>query len=114
MKKFFSTIIISLMVFGASAQTAQNITFTDLDGFAHDLYTYLDSGYTVILEFSYELCGPCYDWSVNVGHHLWETYGSEGENSLRMFYFDVGMAPNNDLPPALTVSNDELMAYAQE
>ena len=114
MKKFFSTIIISLTVFGASAQTSQNITFTDLDGVAHDLYTYLDSGYTVILEFSYELCGPCYALPVNVGHDLWETYGPEGENSLRMFYFGVGIAPNNDLPPALTVSNDELMAYAQE
>lgn len=78
-----------LCSFSLSAQTAQNISFTDLDGTTHDLYSYLDSGYTVILDFSYEYCNPCYDWSVNVGHDLWENYGPSGNNTLRMFFFDV-------------------------
>ena len=87
--------------FNLSAQTAQNINFTDLDGTTHDLYSYLDSGYIVILDFSYQYCGPCYDWSINVGHDLWETYGPNGQNILRMFYFDVDIvfpiAPDEDV-----------------
>ena len=88
MKKILYPIMF-LTFFSASAQTAQNISFTDLDGTTHDLYTYLDSGYTVILDFSYELCGPCYEWTIYIGHDLWEEHGPEGDNTLRMFHFDV-------------------------
>ncbi|MGC6470350.1 MAG: TlpA family protein disulfide reductase [Flavobacteriales bacterium] len=108
------TFFFLLTFFSAFAQTAQNITFNDLDSVTHDLYTYLDDGYTVILDFSYEGCGPCHDWSVNVGHELWETFGPDGENILRMFFFDVGMTPNDATPPDITVSDDELEAYAQQ
>ena len=102
MKKILYPIMF-LTFFSASAQTAQNISFTDLDGTTHDLYTYLDSGYTVILDFSYELCGPCYEWTIYIGHDLWEEHGPEGDNTLRMFHFDV--YPETD---------ESVESYAQE
>ena len=91
--------IITIVCFTSSflfAQTAQNITFTDLDDVTHDLYSYLDSGYTVVIDFSYEQCYPCYNWSQHVGHDLWETYGINGDNTLRMFHFDVHPISDQD------------------
>lgn len=84
-------------------EQATDITFTDLDGTSHNLYTYLDSGYSVVLDFSYEYCGPCYDWSVNVGHGLWDEHGPDGDNTLRMFHFDV-----------YPVSDQDVMDYSEE
>jgi len=89
---FRSILVVLFLSFTTSifAQlTAPNITITDLDGTDHELYAYLDSGYQVILDFSYEFCGPCYDWSVNIGHGLWEEHGPDGDNTLRMFHIDV-------------------------
>ena len=79
------------------AQDAPNISFTDLSGVTHDLYTYLDSGYTVLLDFTYEYCGPCKDWSVNVGHDLWNQHGPGGDNTIRMFHLDTYSAPDQDI-----------------
>ena len=49
-----------------------------------------------------------------MGHELWETFGPDGENVLRMFFFDVAMTPSEIMPPDLTVTDDELEAYAQQ
>jgi hypothetical protein len=105
---FLMVHLLSAFLFSSSlsAQTAQNISFTDLDGVSHDLYEYLDSGYTVILDFSYEFCGPCHDWSVNVGHDLWEAHGPDGDNTLRMFFFDVDLS--------FVVSDNDVAEYTQE
>ena len=97
---FRSILVVLFLSFTTSifAQlTAPNITITDLDGTDHELYAYLDSGYQVILDFSYEFCGPCQDWSVNVGHGLWEEHGPEGDNTLRMFHIDIDPVPNQSV-----------------
>ena len=57
----------------------------------------------MLLDFSYEYCGPCYDWSVNVGHDLWEEHGPDGDNTLRMFHFDID--PRSD---------EDVLSYTQE
>ena len=85
---------------------AQNITFNDIEGTSNDLYEYIDSGFVVILDFSFKTCYPCYEWSINVGHDLWEQYGPDGENILRMFFFDV-----NDTSIA---SNQDVIEYTQQ
>jgi hypothetical protein len=88
--KLFFFILICLLPFSAHAQSgeAPNIFFTDLDGLTHDLHTYTDSGYKVILDFSYQSCNPCKDWAINVGHGLWEEHGPDGDNTIRMFHID--------------------------
>lgn len=84
-----------LISFSISAQnptqypTMTDLTFTDVDGQTHNLYNLLGQGYRVILDFGFIGCGPCAAWSQQVGPELWDQYGPDGDNSLRMFYFEV-------------------------
>lgn len=115
MKKdnLFITLITAILLFSSFFDTvhaqgvgdAPNANFTDLDGVSHDIYTYLDSGYTVLIDFSHEFCGPCKHWSLGVGHELWEGYGPEGNNSIRMFFFDVLGSSSSDA---------DVLEYTQE
>ena len=64
----FSCFLLGIMLsYGALAQLpngsiASDFTATDIDGHVeHNLYSYLDSGYSVILEFSATWCPPCFD-----------------------------------------------------
>ena len=70
--------------------TITDLTFTDVDGQTHNLYNLIDEGYRVILDFGFIGCGPCSQWSEYVGPEIWDEYGPDGDNSLRMFYFEVG------------------------
>ena len=45
----------------APGSFGQDFTVTDQFGEVHNLYNYLDEGYTVILDVSATWCGPC--WS---------------------------------------------------
>lgn len=104
-KRLFSTYLCAFILsMCLQAQDAPDVNFTDINGETHNLYSYLDMGYTVVFDFSYEFCGPCGQWSDNVGHQLWEDYGINGDNSIRMFYFDV----MDD------VSDADLQEYTQE
>ena len=56
MKQFFSLMAAAMISFGAFAQLpdgsiAPDFTATDINGVEHNLYSYLDSGYQVILDF---------------------------------------------------------------
>lgn len=53
-----------------------DFTGTDLNGVTHNLYDYLDQGYTVVVDVSATWCGPC--WGYHTGgalENLWDTYG---------------------------------------
>ena len=51
---------------------APDWTLTDVLGVEHNLYSYLDSGYTVFIDFSAVWCGPC--WSYHTGGTLESLY----------------------------------------
>jgi len=58
---------------------APDWTLTDVLGVEHNLYSYLDSGYTVFIDFSAVWCGPC--WSYHTGgtlESLYELHGPAG------------------------------------
>ena len=81
MKQFFSLVAAAMISFGAFAQLpdgsmAPDFTATDINGVEHNLYSYLDSGYQVILDFSATWCGPCWSYHTSgVFSELNATYG---------------------------------------
>ena len=68
---------------------APDFTITDLEGEEHNLYSYLDSGYSVIIDFSATWCGPCWNYHTSgVFEDLHEAYGPNGSNELRILFIE--------------------------
>ncbi|MBP6456458.1 MAG: T9SS type A sorting domain-containing protein [Chitinophagaceae bacterium] len=98
MKQKIFTLIIILFSFNVSkaqlaiGSTAPDFTYTDINNVTQNLYTYLDSGYTVIMDISATWCGPC--WSVHNSHvfeDLTNQYGSNGTidpKKIKIFFFE--------------------------
>ena len=96
MKKFL-LIAATVALTGGSAfsQMADNSicpdwTGTDLNGTSHNLYSILDSGYTVFIDVSATWCPPC--WSYHNTHaleNLYTTYGpGTAQNKVRVFFIE--------------------------
>lgn len=68
-------IFISCWLNEVSAQTAPDITFTDIHGTEHNLYETLDAGKTVLLDFFFVDCIPCRDWTPTI-ETLYNTWGA--------------------------------------
>lgn len=73
------------ILFGASTavnaqlpdgSVAPDFTITDIYGTTYNLYTYLDAGYTVVLDISATWCGPC--WSYHNSGALDDLYTNHG------------------------------------
>lgn len=83
-KALLSLALAGAVCTGANAQpdagsVAPDFTVTDINGTSHHLYSYLDQGYTVILDISATWCGPC--WAGHQSHfmdNLYEQYGPDG------------------------------------
>ncbi len=95
MKLFYSFILAVLLVpFGANAQIADysvsgDWTSTDLNGAEHNLYSYTDSGYAVVMDLSATWCSPCWTLHQNgLLQDLHDTYGADGMNTMRIFYIE--------------------------
>jgi thiol-disulfide isomerase/thioredoxin len=66
MRKMLLTLFIALTLSIASAQTAPDFTFTDIDGNAHTLSTALEDGKVIIIDFFFVNCGPCVSWAPEI------------------------------------------------
>jgi len=87
MKKIFTIFaLITLFSFSnsyaqlANGSVAPDFTLTDLNGTTHNLYDYIDDGYTVFLDFSAVWCGPC--WSYHNSGALEDLYINHGPSGL--------------------------------
>ena len=78
MKKRLTTLLLSLTLVGLNAQTslttAVDFTVTDVHGNTHNLFTYLDDGKHVIVDFFFTTCGPCIA-SVPILNQAYTDYG---------------------------------------
>ncbi len=80
-----------------NSSIAPDWTLTDLNGTTHNMYSYLDSGYTVFIDFSAVWCGPC--WS----------YHNSG--ALENLYIDHGPAGYPNVSP--TTTNDVMVFFIE-
>jgi hypothetical protein len=82
MKKTLLITIVALFTFSNTyaqlpdGSVAPDWTLTDLNGTSHNLYTYLDDGYTVFIDFSAVWCPPC--WSYHQSGALDALYENHG------------------------------------
>lgn len=103
MKKNLLIAALALCSVGATAQIADNSicpdwTGTDINGNTYNLYSILDSGYTVFIDVSATWCGPC--WAYHNSGALETLYTSHGpgtaDNAVRVFMIEgdgtTGMA----------------------
>ncbi len=73
---------------------APDWTLTDLNGTTHNMYSYLDSGYTVFIDFSAIWCGPCWNYHVS--------------GALENLYIDHGPSGYPNVSPTTT---DDVMVF---
>ena len=85
MKKILFSLTVALGLFGSVNAQLPDGTFcpdftgTDLNGNTHNLYSYLDAGYTVVIDVSATWCPPC--WSFHQAgtlEDLWMNHGPAG------------------------------------
>lgn len=79
-----------------NGSTAPNFTLTDIDGPTHDLYTYLDAGKTVYIDFFAAHCPTCWGYK-NSGalHNLYTSYGPSGTIHQDIVILAIELDQNN-------------------
>ena len=96
MKKFYLFTLLILFHFSSFSQTgllggggyAPNFTVTDINGTSHNLYSYLDSGYVVVLELLSVTCGSCVAYASGT-ENSYQTNGPNGTNAARFLGLEV-------------------------
>lgn len=100
MKRSLLFSALGLVGLTAAAQMPDNsicpdFTGTDLNGNTHNLYDYLDQGYTVVVDVSAAWCGPC--WTYHNGgalETLWEDHGPTSADPKVIVLFIEGEGQN--------------------
>ena len=95
MKKFLSLVVMAATLSTSWAQlpdgsVAPDFTMTDIYGETHNLYSYLDEGMSVILNFSAVWCGPCLDYKEEgVLNDIYNAFGPNGSGDIMVLSFET-------------------------
>ena len=89
MKQFLYSALFFFPTFlKAQNNVAPNLIVTDMNGEVHNLYSYLQEGKSVLLDFFIVNCSPCEEGS---GYmlNLWNNFGPEGTDQLEILSIEV-------------------------
>lgn len=101
MRRFFVLFIAWLTLHNVFAQAiAEDFTLTDVNGNTYNLYTELDAGKTVVLNFFITLCGTC-QVSAPILEEIWQNYGHNGD-SLWMWGIEASGRHDTDIVAFMT------------
>lgn len=95
MKKNYVFLLLVFMSLGIKAQcpltTAVDFTATDINGQTHNLFSYLNAGKYVLIDFFYTTCGPCQQTAPKV-QGAYEHFGC---NSSNVIFLSIDQGDNN-------------------
>ena len=101
MRHLLATLALCATTIGFSqlpnGSVAPDFTITDIEGEEHNLYSYLDSGYAVIIDFSATWCGPCWNYHTSgVFEEIYQAHGPDGANDVRILFIESDDNTTND------------------
>ncbi len=74
---------------------ADDFTLTDINGVSYNLYSYLDQGIPVILDFSATWCPPCWSYHQSgILKDLYNAYGPPGTGEIMVFFIEPDGSTN--------------------
>lgn len=95
MKQCFYIILLSFFTFTSGVaqiphgSVCPDFTGTDLNGDTHNLYSYLNSGISVVVDVSATWCGPCWNYhNSNALKNLYNTYGPNGTGDCMVLFIE--------------------------
>ncbi len=69
---------------------APDFTLDDINGGQHNLYDYLDQGYSVVLDFSATWCPPCWSYHQSgILEDVWDEFGPPGDDNVMVFMVEA-------------------------